>query len=193
MGGSVKHLKTRLALGNAGYVLAGVLLNFVVASNAFANRVPSYFLEEQQKAAVQAQLKAGFDLPERRGVLSWKLLAAVKQEKHLPPPGSKWVYVIAPHYPDELKVLNGKRVRMQGYVAPIKPGAVHTEFLLNARTTDCQFCVAGGPESFVHVLASENVKAVSEVVVIEGILELLSKDESGMFYRLREAKQVVVN
>jgi uncharacterized protein len=155
----------------------------------WANRVPPYLIEDDRRArgVLPASLKAGFDLPDKPGVLSWKVLGAVQHEKHLPPPGSKWGYVMAPLYPPALTRLNGQRVRMQGFVAPFRLGDTHTEFLLSARTTDCNFCVAGGPESFAHVLAREAVKPSQELVVLEGVLELLSKDESGMFYRLKDA------
>jgi uncharacterized protein len=181
----------RKLLAAAGALLPGFVV-LAAATPAWARRVPQYLIDDDRRAtaAPQAPVPAGFDLPEREGVLSWRVLGNVGHEKHMPPPGSKWRYVMAPRYPDALQRLHGKRVRMQGFIAPFKPGQTHTEFLLSARTTDCNFCVAGGPESYAHVLAREAVKPVETVVVLEGTLELLSKDESGMFYRLTDARIV---
>jgi uncharacterized protein len=181
----------RKLLAAAGALLPGFVV-LAAATPAWARRVPQYVIEDDKRARgiVQAPVQAGFDLPEREGVLSWKVLGNVGHDLHLPPPGSKHKYLVAPRYPQELARLNGKRVRMQGFIAPFKPGQTHTEFLLSARTTDCNFCVAGGPESYAHVLAREAVKPVETVVVLEGTLELLSKDESGMFYRLTDARIV---
>ena len=118
-------------------------------------------------------------LPDARGAVPWSLLSAatIKMSKGK----------LGPAFPDALRPLNGKVVKLQGYILPIEAGQTHRYFLLSAWSPTCPFCQTAGPEAVVEVRARTAVKYSIEPLVVEGRLMLLDNDASGMFYRLVEA------
>ncbi|MES2954106.1 MAG: DUF3299 domain-containing protein, partial [Pseudomonadota bacterium] len=94
---------------------------------------------------------------------------------------------LGPVFPEALRPLNGKTVKLQGYILPIEPGQTHKYFLLSAWSPTCPFCQTAGPEAVVEVRARSAVKYSMEPVVVEGRLMLLENDPSGVFYRLIDA------
>lgn len=118
-------------------------------------------------------------LPDARGAVPWSLLSAatIKMSQGK----------LGPAFPDALRPLNGKMVKLQGYILPIEAGQTHRYFLLSAWSPTCPFCQTAGPEAVVEVRARTAVKYSIEPMVVEGRLMLLDNDASGMFYRLVEA------
>lgn len=118
-------------------------------------------------------------LPDARGAVPWSLLSAatIKMSKGK----------LGPAFPEALRPLNGKMVKLQGYILPIEAGQTHRYFLLSAWSPTCPFCQTAGPEAVVEVRARTGVRYSIEPVVVEGRLMLLENDASGMFYRLVEA------
>ena len=118
-------------------------------------------------------------LPDARGAVPWSMLSAatIKMSKGK----------LCPAFPEALRPLNGKMVKLQGYILPIEAGQTHRYFLLSAWSPTCPFCQTAGPEAVVEVRARSAVKYSIEPVVVEGRLMLLNNDASGMFYRLLEA------
>jgi hypothetical protein len=94
---------------------------------------------------------------------------------------------LGPDFPEALRPLNGKTVKLQGYILPIEAGQTHSYFLLSAWSPTCPFCLTAGPEAIVEVRARTAVKYSIDPVVVEGRLMLLDNDPSGVFYRLVEA------
>ncbi len=118
-------------------------------------------------------------LPDARGAVPWSVLTAatIKMSKGK----------LGPSFPEALMPLNGKLVKLQGYILPIEAGQTHRYFLLSAWSPTCPFCQTAGPEAVVEVRARTAVKYSIDSVVVEGRLMLLDNDASGMFYRLVEA------
>jgi hypothetical protein len=118
-------------------------------------------------------------LPDARGAVPWSLLTAatIKMSKGK----------LGPAFPEALRPLNGKTVKLQGYILPIEAGQTHSYFLLSAWSPTCPFCQTAGPEAVVEVRARSAVKYSTEPVVVEGRLMLLENDASGVFYRLLDA------
>jgi hypothetical protein len=83
------------------------------------------------------------DLPEVKGVVSWKLLGQVKSAQV----GTK----IVPDFASEIRLLDQQEVRLQGYMMPIVAGETHSHFLLTMRPPHCPFCLSIGPEYIVEV------------------------------------------
>lgn len=121
-------------------------------------------------------------LPDARGAVPWSLLSStpIKMIKGK----------LGPAFPDALRPLNGKTVKLQGYILPIEAGQTHSYFLLSAWSPTCPFCQTAGPEAIVEVRARTPVKYSTEAVTVEGRLMLLDNDASGMFYRLVDAAPV---
>jgi uncharacterized protein len=119
-------------------------------------------------------------LPDAKGAVAWSLLSKTAIRKV----DGK----LGPDFPAALRPLNGKTVKLQGYILPLEAGQTHRRFLLSAWSPSCPFCLTAGPEAMVEVKARKEVKYSLEPVVVQGRLELLDNDASGMFYRLVEAE-----
>jgi uncharacterized protein len=118
-------------------------------------------------------------LPDAKGAVPWSLLSSTSIKKTQGRLG--------PDFPEPLRALNGKNVKLQGYILPLEAGQTHRYFLLSAWSPSCPFCQTAGPEAMVEIKARAAVKYSIDPVVVEGRLVLLDNDASGMFYRLVEA------
>jgi len=119
-------------------------------------------------------------LPERKDVVSWKLLAQVELVK------TKDRYV--PQFASGVSSLDQKQVKVQGFMLPLAMGDQQTHFVLAAMPQTCAFCMPGGPESMVEVKTRTPVKYTFDAVVVSGKLTVLKDDPTGIFYRLTEAE-----
>ena len=118
-------------------------------------------------------------LPDAPGAVPWSLLsAATIKMRH----GK-----LGPAFPAALRPLQGKTVKVQGYILPVEAGQTHSYFILSAWSPSCPFCLTAGPEAMVEVRARRAVKYSIDPVVVEGRLLLLDNDPSGVFYRLVDA------
>jgi hypothetical protein len=124
-------------------------------------------------------------LPDAKGALAWSLLSQTAIRKI--------AGKLGPDFPAALRPLNGKTVKLQGYILPLEAGQTHRRFLLSAWSPTCPFCVSAGPEAMVDVKAKSAVKYSLDPVVVQGRLELLDDDAAGMFYRLVEAEPATLN
>lgn len=119
-------------------------------------------------------------LPERKDVLSWKLLAQVELVKQ------KDRYV--PQFSSGVSALDNKDVKLQGFMMPLEMGEQQSHFVLAAMPTTCAFCMPGGPESLVEVKMKKPVKYTFEALVVTGKLAVLKDDPTGIFYRIIDAE-----
>lgn len=135
--------------------------------------------------AAQHQAPPGVDpglfrpLPDRKDVVSWKLLAQVELVKQ------KDRYV--PQFAKDVAALDQKEVKVQGFIMPLQLGDKQSHFVLTAMPQTCAFCLPGGPESMVEVKSKTPVKYTFEPVVLTGKLFVLKDDPTGVFYRLTDA------
>lgn len=115
-------------------------------------------------------------LQERDGVVSWKLLSSVttKVERNR----------MRPQFPDGVKALDKRTVKIQGFMMPLEPGDRQRHFLLSSVPTTCSFCIPAGPEGLVEVRTREPVRYGIEPVVVEGRLAVLDNDPYGLYYRI---------
>lgn len=112
--------------------------------------------------------------------VSWETLAQVQ----LVP--QKNIYL--PRFADAVLKLEGKEVKLQGFMLPLGIGEKQTHFLLAANPSECAFCMSGGPESFVEVRAKAGLKYSIDAITVKGRLELVKNDPAvGLFYRLHDA------
>lgn len=118
-------------------------------------------------------------LPELKGVVSWKTLSqvvAVRQQDRFVPQFSK-----------DIAALDKKEVKLQGFMMPLDMGEKQKRFLLVAMPPTCAFCLPGGPDQLVEVLAKTPVKYGFEPVVVSGKFVVLRDDPMGLYYRLTDA------
>lgn len=121
-------------------------------------------------------------LQERADVLPWSVLTSVKTKVDR--------NRILPVFTSDVRALNKKSQRIQGFMMPLEPGEKQKHFLLSSVPLTCSFCVAGGPESMVEVKTKTPVKYVMEPVVVEGNFAVLDDDPYGLYYRITDAVAV---
>jgi uncharacterized protein len=118
-------------------------------------------------------------LPEIPGVVSWNMLAKVKQIKSKDR--------ILPEFTKEVAALNDKEVKLQGFMMPLEPGEKQKHFLISVNPQTCAFCLPAGPEGVVEVRSKTPVKYTFEPIIISGKLSVMKDDPMGMYYRLTDA------
>ena len=141
--------------------------------------IPALAQHQPPPGADPSQFKP---LPERKDVLSWKVLAQVDLVKE------KDRYV--PKFQAGVAALDQKEVKLQGFMMPLQVGDKQTHFVLSAMPVTCSFCMPGGPESLVEVKSKNAVKYTFEPVVMSGKLSVLKDDPRGVFYVLSDAVPV---
>ena len=119
-------------------------------------------------------------LPDRKDVVSWKLLAQVELVK------MKDKYVA--QFSSDVAALDKKEVKVQGFMMPLEMGDKQTHFILSAMPQSCAFCIPGGPEQMVEVRTKTPVKYTFDPVVLTGKLAVLKDDPTGVYYRLTDAQ-----
>lgn len=129
--------------------------------------------------AVPAMMQA---LPEIKGVVSWAMLAKVKQVKSNDR--------ILPAFTKEIAALDNQEVKLQGFMMPLEPGEKQKHFLISVNPQTCAFCLPAGPEGIVEVLSTTPVKYSFEPVVLSGKMAVLKDDPMGLYYRLTGAAPV---
>ena len=96
-----------------------------------------------------------------------------------------------PIFPDEIRALNNKTVKVLGFMMPLEPGDKQRHFLLSAVPTTCASCLPAGPAGLVEVKAQTPVRYSIDPVVVEGQLAVLDEDPYGLFYRISDANQAM--
>jgi len=119
-------------------------------------------------------------LPEKAGIVSWRTLAAVESV----PKGVRLVT----KFSDEILSLDGKEVKLQGFMIPLSTSERQGRFLISAVPPDCAFCLPAGPEALVEVVAKGPVKFGGEPIVVVGKFAVLKDDDGGLLYRLADAE-----
>jgi len=127
---------------------------------------------------------------ERAGVVSWDTLRELDVTYETKGPG---MTDFRTSFTSALLELDGKTVKLIGFIYPLEAAEQHQRFLLSAYPPSCPFCLPGGATEMVEVLASAPVKFTYDALVLQGRFELLRDDPSGLLYRLHDARPVVLN
>ena len=124
--------------------------------------------------------------PTPQGGVSWKTLEATDESTRRDEQG----YILSkPLFTPTVKKLNGKRIKVAGWMMPLDNGSTHTRFVLLGYPPGCPFHFHAAPNQFIEVLADTPFKTDEvNAHVVSGVLELTGYDESGIFYRLKAAK-----
>jgi hypothetical protein len=157
-----------------------IALLLVAAGFAGSALAQSKFSQPPQSPA--AGQAAPAPLPERKDVVSWRLLAQVELVKVKDR--------FQPQFSAGVTALDAKEVKLQGFMMPLEMGDKQSHFVLAAMPVDCAFCMPGGPESLVEVKAKQPIAYGMAPVVLSGRLAVLKDDPTGVFYRLTDAVPV---
>jgi uncharacterized protein len=166
--------------------LTVLLFGFHAAAWAQGKGIPGKELSQKDMAGMDAPLPpspyASKPLPELKGVISWKTLADVTPVRQ----NDRFV----PQFSKDVVALDKKDVRLQGFMMPLDMGEKQKRFLLVAMPPSCAFCLPGGPDQLVEVLAKSPVKYGFDPIVVSGKFTVLKDDPMGLYYRLTDATAV---
>jgi uncharacterized protein len=121
-----------------------------------------------------------------KGGVSWKLLESTGETTRTDAEG---FIVSKPKFTPQVKALAGKRIIVAGWMMPLSAGRTQKHFVLLGYPPGCPFHFHAAPNQFVEVYADTAFPtSETRVFVVTGVLELTGYDESGIFYRLRQAR-----
>ena len=112
------------------------------------------------------------------GTVSWTLL---QQAKTVQKADKKF----GPVFTSEIRGLDKKQVKLYGFMLPLDQSRMQKRFLLASFPPHCAFCLPGGPESMVEVIADKPIEFTYEPIVVAGRMAVL--DDDVVYYRLTNA------
>jgi uncharacterized protein len=118
-------------------------------------------------------------LKEKPGFTPWRTLGQVELAKQ--------AGKLRPVFASAVTALNGKAVKVEGFMIPLDIGDKQKRFLLVAAPPHCSFCLPAGPDAMIEIRAKSNVRYGFEAVSLSGTLQVLNDDPAGLYYRLIEA------
>jgi len=121
-----------------------------------------------------------------RGGVSWKTLEATGETTRKDSQG----YILSkPKFTAAVKRFDGKRIKVAGWMMPLANGSKQKHFVLLGYPPGCPFHFHAAPNQFIEVYADTAFPTnETKVHIVSGVLELTGYDESGIFYRLRNAR-----
>jgi uncharacterized protein len=84
--------------------------------------------------------------------------------------------------------LDKQDVKLYGFMMPLEQTRLQKRFLLASFPPHCPFCMPGGPESMVEVVADQAVEFTYEPIIVAGRMAILEDDV--VYYRLTNANAV---
>ncbi|MFK7972039.1 MAG: DUF3299 domain-containing protein [Bacteroidia bacterium] len=120
-------------------------------------------------------------------LIDWKILESTTYE-YTPRP-DQFDFEGAPVFPDQVKALDGKKVRIKGYLIPLDVDG--WDWALSAFPfSSCFFCGGAGKESVMSLQVKKPLSlSADEVREFVGILRLQT-DPDGLTFVLEQAKLV---
>ncbi|MEM1134185.1 MAG: DUF3299 domain-containing protein [Pseudomonadota bacterium] len=121
-----------------------------------------------------------------KGGISWKTLEATGETTRRDEEG----YILSkPKFTQRVKALAGKRIRVAGWMMPLENSAEQKHFVLLGYPPGCPFHFHAMPNQFIEIYADKPFKTNERTsFVVSGVLELTGYDESGIFYRMKQAR-----
>jgi len=120
-----------------------------------------------------------------KGGVPWKLLEATKETTRT----VKGVIYSKPVFTPQVKSLAGKRIKVAGWMLPLDKGAQQKRFVLLAYPPGCPFHFHAMPNQFIEIAASTPFRLnETDALTVTGVLQLTGQDESGIFYKLVDAR-----
>ena len=113
------------------------------------------------------------------GAIPWELLQQARTVQ-------KADKRFGPVFTREIRSLDQKDVKLYGFMMPLDQTAKQKRFLLASFPPHCPFCMPGGPESMVEVLADTPIDFTYEPILVGGRMAVL--DDDVVYYRLSNAK-----
>lgn len=120
---------------------------------------------------------------------TWQVLAKVAYKKAYD--DLLGIAVDKPIFSQDVRKLEGSRIRLSGYIIPTDGFKSHKEFVFSAFPySSCFFCGQAGPETVVEIEARQPIEYMADIIVVEGILHLNTKDVNRLMYHLTDVVRV---
>lgn len=88
-----------------------------------------------------------------------------------------------------LKQMEGKQVRLNGYMFPLQQAEEHSQFLFSPRTHACPFCMPSNAGNIIEVRMQDALPLHKQPIEVQGRFVLLDTLESdGLLYRIEDGK-----
>ena len=97
---------------------------------------------------------------------------------------------VAADFPSDVEGHSGKTVKLIGFMMPLESEEKQKHFLLTSNPPSCFFHIPGGPAGAVEVFAQKGIKASWDPILLEGRFETVQGSETGVIYRLHDARVV---
>jgi hypothetical protein len=152
---------------------------------AVASSQPALAIQEMRlRVPVQEDVWQPAATP--RGGVSWAVLEGTREITRQDRDG----YIISrPEFTDRIRALNGRRIKVAGWMDVFEPGRQQTHFILLGYPPGCPFHWHAKPTQFIEIVAATPFPVdQNRAITITGVLELTGEDESGIFYRLKDAR-----
>lgn len=124
--------------------------------------------------------------PTPPGAVDWRMLATLSFPKRTVGDNFFSPPIIAP----EVQELDGKTVKLNGYMVPLEAKDLQGHFVLMAYPHACPFHVPAGPGGYVEVIADIPVEVTYDTVLIEGQFQVTPDSTDGLYYRIKAARAV---
>ena len=118
-------------------------------------------------------------LVEKKGVVSWKVLAQAKPKLL----NNKAVV----EFGGDVAALNNRTIKLQGYMMPLDPGTQQRHFLLTSASPTCPYCLPAGAEGLVEVRSTTPIKYTQDAIIVEGKFLVTSANPMAGYYSLTDA------
>jgi len=123
------------------------------------------------------------------GGTSWKLLQQTKLNDRTDPKTS--IIYTKPTFPAAVRALNGKQVKVAGWMMPLDGAKKQKRWVMLGYPPGCPFHFHALPNQFIEILSPAGVLTnEAKIIVMTGTMELTGFDESGIFYRLKNARPI---
>lgn len=92
--------------------------------------------------------------------------------------------------PPEIEKLDGRALKLMGFVVPAHAETPLRKFLLAEYPADCAYCryTVSEPSRVVEVDAPRGIRVMADPIIVRGRLEVVRNDPQGRIYRLHEAQ-----
>lgn len=127
------------------------------------------------------QVPGGATAPTPAGTVAWELL---QQARTVQKADKKF----GPDFTPEIRALDKREVKVYGFMMPLDTARLQKRFILASFPPHCPFCMPGGPESMIEVLADKPVEFTYEPITVAGRMAVL--DDDIVYYRLTGARAV---
>jgi hypothetical protein len=155
------------------------ILLAALALGAGAGALPA--AAQAPEAPKGLQVPGGGTEEQPAGTVPWQLLQEAKTVQRA---DKKF----GPVFTREIRKLDKQQVKIYGFMMPLEQTRMQKRFLLASFPPHCPFCMPGGPESMVEVVADKAVEFTYEPIVVAGRMVVL--DDDVVYYRLTNANAV---